>query len=432
MGAFLDKARVEKTTSSGFGNGLHYGLSAMQGWRVGMEDAHTAIVSLPQNREISFWGVFDGHAGSATSAYCAKNLLDNVLANVDHHSSSTTADSQDNVSTTSDTGSSKNGLSVESLQRGLRTGFLKLDEVLYSLRTLQEQNNANYNESERIDKSGTTAVVVVVTPTHIIFGNCGDSRGILCRSNEVNFATEDHKPFKPRERQRIERAGGSVVLQRVNGSLAVSRALGDFEYKCNSELSQLDQLVSPEPDVMSIARDPKDEFIVLACDGIWDVMNNTDVANFVRSRLAITNDLEEICNEVLNTCLAKGSKDNMSIILITFDGAITVDENAKLMEQELDRKIVKEVTDIHNRLGSNCNLYQVMTELSQDDSLRLPPGGGIECKQLLVEKTLSQLTGKEDYCHNGHDLLKAIVILNRNCRISIWLTHEMNFLMDVI
>ncbi|RDD37827.1 Protein phosphatase 1A [Trichoplax sp. H2] len=362
MGAFLDKARVEKTTSSGFGNGLHYGLSAMQGWRVGMEDAHTAIVSLPQNREISFWGVFDGHAGSATSAYCAKNLLDNVLANVDHHSSSTTADSQDNVSTTSDT----------------------------------EQNNANYNESERIDKSGTTAVVVVVTPTHIIFGNCGDSRGILCRSNEVNFATEDHKPFKPRERQRIERAGGSVVLQRVNGSLAVSRALGDFEYKCNSELSQLDQLVSPEPDVMSIARDPKDEFIVLACDGIWDVMNNTDVANFVRSRLAITNDLEEICNEVLNTCLAKGSKDNMSIILITFDGAITVDENAKLMEQELDRKIVKEVTDIHNRLGSNCNLYQVMTELSQDDSLRLPPGGGIECKQLLVEKTLSQLTGKEE------------------------------------
>ena len=305
MGAFLDKARVEKTTSSGSGNGLHYGLSAMQGWRVGMEDAHTAMISLPQNHEISFWGVFDGHAGSATSSYCAKNLLDNVMANTDSSSGgNASVDSAGGVSS-NNSSSSSNGISVENLQRGLRNGFLKLDQILYSLRTMQEQSNGSYNDSERIDKSGTTAVVVVVTPTHIIFGNCGDSRGILCREAEVAFATEDHKPFKPKERQRIERAGGSVVLQRVNGSLAVSRALGDFEYKCNNELSQLDQLVSPEPDVISIKRNSKDEFIVLACDGIWDVMNNTDVANFIRSRLAITNNLEEICNEVLNTCLAK-------------------------------------------------------------------------------------------------------------------------------
>lgn len=312
MGAFLDKARVEKTTSSGFGNGLHYGLSAMQGWRVGMEDAHTAMINLPKNHEISFWGVFDGHAGSGTSAYCAKNLLDNVMASTDNNVGNPTIDSADSrpgaVSSSNSSGNSS-GISVESLQRGLRNGFLKSDEMLYTLRLRQAQSNGSYDEWERIDRSGTTAVVVVVTPTHIIFGNCGDSRGILCRGAEVAFATEDHKPFKPKERQRIERAGGSVVLQRVNGSLAVSRALGDFEYKCNSELSQLDQLVSPEPDVISISRNSEDEFIILACDGIWDVMNNTDVANFVRSRLAITNDLEEICNEVLNTCLAKVSYD---------------------------------------------------------------------------------------------------------------------------
>lgn len=98
------------------------------------------------------------------------------------------------------------------------------------------------------------------------------------------------------------------MIQRVNGSLAVSRALGDFEYKNVEGRGPCEQLVSPEPEVSVMDRDEeRDEFLVLACDGVWDVMSNEDLCDFVRSRLALTNDLENIANQVVDTCLYKVS-----------------------------------------------------------------------------------------------------------------------------
>ena len=118
------------------------------------------------------------------------------------------------------------------------------------------------------------------------------------------------------ERQRIQEAGGTVLIQRVNGSLAVSRALGDFEYKNNSNRAPNQQLVSPEPEVTchtrllsanNAAQDEQVAFIVLACDGIWDVMTNEELAAYILGRLHITDDLSEICNSVLDMCLYKVS-----------------------------------------------------------------------------------------------------------------------------
>ena len=72
---------------------------------------------------------------------------------------------------------------------------------------------------------------------------------------------------------------------RVNGSLAVSRALGDFEYKDNAQMAPVEQLVSPEPEVTVLERNPdEDEYIVVACDGIWDEMTNEDLCAFVSSK----------------------------------------------------------------------------------------------------------------------------------------------------
>ena len=96
------------------------------------------------------------------------------------------------------------------------------------------------------------------------------------------------------------------MIQRVNGSLAVSRALGDFEYKCVEGRGPCEQLVSPEPEVYVCERNSeKDEFVVLACDGIWDVMSNEDLKEFLHARLKVTNDLVRISNEVLDMCLSK-------------------------------------------------------------------------------------------------------------------------------
>lgn len=77
-----------------------------------------------------------------------------------------------------------------------------------------------------MDRSGSTAVGVMISPKHVYFINCGDSRAVLYRNGQVCFSTQDHKPCNPREKERIQNAGGSVMIQRVNGSLAVSRALG--------------------------------------------------------------------------------------------------------------------------------------------------------------------------------------------------------------
>ena len=78
------------------------------------------------------------------------------------------------------------------------------------------------------ERSGATAVVALITPTDILVANAGDSRCVLGRAGRAVEMSEDHKPVNASERKRISRAGGSVALGRVNGELAVSRAIGDY------------------------------------------------------------------------------------------------------------------------------------------------------------------------------------------------------------
>lgn len=339
MGAFLDKPKMEKYNSCGEGNNLRYGLSSMQGWRVEMEDAHTAVIGLPHALDQwSFFAVYDGHAGSQVAKYCCEHLLEHITSNSDFQRALQEDPSVDNV------------------KNGIRTGFLQIDE---HMRTISEKKHG-------VDRSGSTAVGVMISPSHIYFINCGDSRGLLSRGGAVHFFTQDHKPNNPLEKERIQKAGGSVMIQRVNGSLAVSRALGDFDYKCVHGKGPTEQLVSPEPEVYAIERcEGEDEFIILACDGIWDVMGNEQLCDFVRSRLEVTDDLERVSNEIVDTCLYKvgaaalrllvlhllrrpgaltrplcvfqGSRDNMSVVLICFPGAPKVSPDAVKKEADLDK-----------------------------------------------------------------------------------------------
>ena len=283
MGAFLDKPKTEKQTDGGTGNGLRYGLSSMQGWRVEMEDAHSAIIGIPCLKDWSFFAVFDGHAGAKVSAYCSDQLVEAITTNDDFRAKN----SSDVIG--------GSGPSREQVSKAIKTGFLSLDAKLRGMPQVISGE----------DKSGSTAVCVMLSPVNLFFANCGDSRALLCRDGRVQYSTQDHKPVNPEEKERIQNAGGSVMIQRVNGSLAVSRALGDFEYKNVQGKGPCEQLVSPEPEVFVEDRSPKDEFIVLACDGIWDVMTNDDVCDFVRDRMQISDDLQHICNLVIDTCLHK-------------------------------------------------------------------------------------------------------------------------------
>ena len=295
MGAFLDKPKTEKHNEGGMGNGLRYGLSSMQGWRVEMEDAHTAILGLPCGlKQWSFFAVFDGHAGAKVSATCAEQLLQEIVSNDDFKRKMELTEGTEVQP------------SLEEVKLGIKTGFLQLDE---KIRKMPEMVNGE-------DKSGSTAVCAIVSPTHIFFANCGDSRAVLSRAGSCLFSTCDHKPINPAEKERIQRAGGSVMIQRVNGSLAVSRALGDFEYKNVQGMGPCEQLVSPEPEISIEKRDYSDEFLVLACDGIWDVMSNEELCEFIRSRMRITESLEAICNMVVDTCLYKVTKFSGLAVLV--------------------------------------------------------------------------------------------------------------------
>lgn len=133
----------------------------------------------------------------------------------------------------------------------------------------------------------------------------------------------DHKPTNEGERARIWSAGGYVIFDRVNDNLALTRALGDFEFKKNYSLGPQAQIITANPDVTchEIAED--DEFFVLACDGIWDCLSSQDVVNFVRYQVSQGKELTEIGEMICDHCLAPDTTsgagigcDNMTVLIV--------------------------------------------------------------------------------------------------------------------
>ncbi|MGH0161405.1 UNVERIFIED_CONTAM: hypothetical protein FKN15_041261 [Acipenser sinensis] len=350
---YLDQPVLDKETGEGgTQGGLRYALASMQGWRAHMEDAQSCVAELPgELSDWCFFAVYDGHAGSKVAQYCSHHLLEHILK----------------------TGGVKQGGDPETVKESIREGFLTIDSYMHRLTRYRGWDN-----------SGSTAVAVMLSPGHIYFINCGDSRAVLCRDGEVCFYTEDHKPFNPRERERIQNAGGTVTLQRVNGSLAVSRALGDFDFKEVEWRPPTEQLVSPEPEVYEVARSPGDEFLVLACDGVWDIISNEGLCAFVTNRLQVCSDLKEVCSQIIDTCLYKGSQDNMSITLICFPGAPQVSQAALQREAELEEVLESRVAEIFEEWQEEGvpDLIYVMKYLQSEIIPGLPPGGGLASKNI--------------------------------------------------
>nr|XP_055051975.1 protein phosphatase, Mg2+/Mn2+ dependent, 1Na (putative) [Misgurnus anguillicaudatus] len=350
---YLDRPILAKDMEEGGSKwGVNYGMASVQGWRVQMEDAHTCMPEMSGGLPSwSYFAVFDGHAGRTVAQYCAKHLLDFIL----------------------DKGCVIADEDPDQVKDGIRNGFLGIDRHMHTL-----ARNENW------DHSGSTATAVMISPRNIYFINCGDSRTFLCRNGQVVFYTEDHKPCNPREKERIQNAGGSVTLQRINGSLAVSRALGDYDFKEVELKTQTEQLVSPEPEVYELRRTPEDEFLVVACDGVWDAVGNEELCAFVRNRLQVCDDLRDICAQVIDLCLYKGSLDNISIIIICFDSAPKVTPEALQREAALEQIIEQKVEKIIQMMRAkdeDPDLLYVMKFLASEEIPGLPPGGGIISKK---------------------------------------------------
>lgn len=258
----------------------------MQGWRINMEDSHTHILSLPDDPGTAFFGVYDGHGGAKVAQYAGKHLHKYILKRPEY----------------------KEG----KIEEALRQGFLDVDTAM-----LQE-------ESLKDELAGTTAVAIILKDNKLYCANVGDSRAIASVGGHVEVLSLDHKPGNDAEIKRIQAAGGWVEFNRVNGNLALSRALGDFVFKKNEKKKAEEQIVTAYPDVEVREITPDWEFLVIACDGIWDVMTNEEVIEFVRLRIGTGMDPEDICEDLMTRCLAPDCQmgglgcDNMTVVLVCF------------------------------------------------------------------------------------------------------------------
>ena len=177
-------------------------------------------------------------------------------------------------------------------------------------------------DEEDVSSAGCTAVCALVAGDKLIVANAGDSRAVLSRGGRAIALSRDHKPTDEDEHARITAAGATVSEGRVNGALNLSRALGDMEYKYKEGLAPEEQAITCVPEMKVLDLDPSDDFLLLACDGIWDVMENQEAVDFVRERLAEGKDPVAICEEMCDFCLAPDTAgtgkgcDNMTAMVV--------------------------------------------------------------------------------------------------------------------
>ncbi|KAM7499299.1 hypothetical protein LguiA_023713 [Lonicera macranthoides] len=297
-----------------------FGFTSVKGRRRDMEDAVSIHPSFcGEDRYISsdthFFGVYDGHGCSHVAMKCNDRMHEIVK---DELQSREVLEEE----------------AAASWNESMKRSFYRMDkEVTQWNSTSAGVSSSNCRcelQTPRCDAVGSTAVVAVVTPEKIIVSNCGDSRAVLCRNGLAIPLSSDHKPDRADELVRIEEAGGRVIYwdgPRVLGILAMSRAIGD---------SYLKPYVIPEPDVTITDRTAEDECLILASDGLWDVVSNDTACSVARmclraqrqlfpprspgSNTATGESSDKACSDasilLTKLALARHSTDNVSVVVV--------------------------------------------------------------------------------------------------------------------
>lgn len=298
MGQTLSSPATTKFTKSGANERFLYSISEMQGWRITMEDAHAAVLSLDEGEDTSntFFAVYDGHGGGSVAKFAGNHVHKRLI--------------------------SEQAYREKRYGEALKRAFLGTDEDLLA------------NPAHTRDPSGCTAVAALVTDDDKIYvANAGDSRSVISVKGEVKPLSFDHKPSSETEKARISGAGGYIEYGRVNGNLALSRALGDFEFKKNHSLIAEKQVITADPDVTVHDITQEDEFLVIACDGIWDCLSSQQVVDFIRLKISEGQELPEIGEMICDHCLAPDTSagagigcDNMTVLIVAILGGRTKKE----------------------------------------------------------------------------------------------------------
>ncbi|KAK3022193.1 hypothetical protein RJ639_047015 [Escallonia herrerae] len=221
-------------------------------------------------RPVHFFGVYDGHGGPHVAALCRERM--HVLMEEELMRVGITGDGESGGG-----GEEREELGLgeeeeaakEKWRNAVRKCFERMDQAVGTCVCGSEVYECRCHTVD-LSLSGSTAVVAILTPEHIVVGNVGDSRAVLCRAGRAVPLSFDHKvkPDREDELARIRACGGRVVFYngaRVEGILAMSRAIGDKFLKA---------YVTSEPEISFTRRDPEDECLILASDGLWDVLSN--------------------------------------------------------------------------------------------------------------------------------------------------------------
>jgi len=221
---------------------------------------------------------------------------------------------------------------------------------------IKTDNNFLFETYDQDEYSGTTANCVFIRGKRLLIANVGDSRAVLCRNNKVIDLSIDQTPERKDENERITNAGGTITISseinlsnlykinpellneikipqrlansvgfidvyRIFGDLSVSRAIGDKPYKgtfknlfWNKNFKE--DLVISTPEINEIELTPDDEFIIMACDGLWDVFSSEEAVDYVKDALSYGFQPKQIVKNLGQEALRLGSQDNVTVIII--------------------------------------------------------------------------------------------------------------------
>lgn len=154
----------------------------------------------------------------------------------------------------------------------------------------------------------------------MLIANAGDCRAVLSKRGKAIELSKDHKPDSISERLRIESLGGAVFDGYLNGQLSVARALGDWHMKkvgpTGSLLSSCPLIA--EPEIHEVILSEEDEFLIIGCDGLWDVMSSQCAVMIARRELAVHNDPDRCSRELVREALRRHTRDNLTVVIVCF------------------------------------------------------------------------------------------------------------------
>ncbi|KAH3975307.1 hypothetical protein HBI81_068380 [Parastagonospora nodorum] len=281
-------------------------------------------VSLQQVVETDngYFAIFDGHAGTFAADWCGKKLHLILEETIRKNPNTPIPELLDQTFTVVDQQLEKLPLknsgctaviAVLRWEDRIPNAQSSTGSVLFAPAAVSAIKNAEGGEDAPVSDPASEQAVETklrseASRQRVLYtANVGDARIVLCRNGRALRLSYDHKGSDENEGRRVANAGGLILNNRVNGVLAVTRALGDAYMK---------DLVTGHPyTTETVIQADQDEFMILACDGLWDVCSDQEAVDLIRQ----IQDPQEASKKLVEYALARFSTDNLSCMVVRFD-----------------------------------------------------------------------------------------------------------------